>query len=199
MLLGLRRKFRLLMQVSIGAVVLIAIGWRFLPSESREYATSLDRKNENIRLRFQSIDYARDIFEANPVLGVGVGLRKEYDATNIVWLTLAETGVPGLVTWLLIHLALTRMVWRDHQYIAQSDILFSLSALGGALVISKLVHGLVDHYWSRGAIMVAWCSAGMATHAHFIVRSRMAFWARERWRRARETAVRTPQPSGHFG
>lgn len=199
MLLGLRRKFRLLMQVSIGAVILIAIGWRFLPSESREYATSLNRENENIRLRFQSIDFARDIFEANPVLGVGVGLRKEYDATNIVWLTLAETGVPGLVTWLLIHLALTRMVWRDHRYVAQSDILFSLSALGGALVVSKLVHGLVDHYWSRGAIMVAWCSAGMATHAHFIVRGRMAFWARERWRRAQETAVRTLQPSTYHG
>ncbi len=199
MLLGLRRKFRLLMQVSIGAVVLIAVGWYFLPSESREYATSLDRKNENIRLRFQSIDFARELFESSPVVGVGVGLRKEYDATNIIWLTLAETGVPGLLTWLLIHLALTRMVWRDHQRVAQSDILFSLSSLGGALVVSILVHGLVDHYWSRGAIMVAWCSAGMATHAHFIVRGRMAFWARERWRRAQEAAAGTLQPSVSHG
>lgn len=189
MLLGLRRRFRLLIQVSIGAAVLIAVGWYFLPSESREYATSLNRENENIRLRFQSIDYARDLFESNPVVGVGVGLRKEYDATNIVWLTLAETGVPGLVTWLLIHLALTRMVWRDHRHVAPSELLFSLSALGGALVISKLVHGLVDHYWSRGAIMVAWCSAGMATHAHFIVRGRRAYRARERWRRSQEAAA----------
>ena len=197
MLLGLRRKFRLLMQVSIGAVLLIAVAWRFLPSESRDYATSLDSKNENIRLRYQSIDYARDIFERNPVLGVGVGLRKEYDATNIAWLTLAETGVPGLATWLLIHFILVRMVWRDHQYVAQSDILFSLTALGGALVTSKLIHGMVDHYWRRGAIMVAGGSAGMATHAHFIIRKRVTFWTRERWRRAREAATGALQPTLH--
>ncbi len=195
MLLGLRGKFRLLMQVSVGAVILIAIAWRFLPSESREYATSMDSKNENIRLRFQSIDYARDIFERNPVLGVGVGLRKEYDATNIAWLTLAETGVPGLVTWLLIHAVLVRMVWRDHQHVAQSEILFSLTALGGALVTSKLVHGMVDHYWSRGAIMVAWCSAGMATHAHFVIRNRIAFRSRERRRRMYEAAPGALQPT----
>ena len=195
MLLGLRRKFRLLMQVSLGAVVLIAVAWRFLPSESREYATNLDRKNENIRLRFQSIDYARDIFESSPVLGVGVGLRKEYDATNIAWLTLAETGVPGLAAWLLIHAVLVRMVWRDHQYVAHSEILFSLTALGGALVTSKLIHGMVDHYWSRGAIMVAWCSAGMATHAHFVIRNRLAFWARERRRRMQEIALARLHPT----
>ena len=35
-------------------------------------------------------------------------------------------------------------------------------ALAGALVLSKFVHGLVDHYWSRGAIMVAWAAVGMA-------------------------------------
>jgi len=30
------------------------------------------------------------------------------------------------------------------------------------LVLGKLVHGMVDHYWSRGAIMIAWASVGMA-------------------------------------
>ena len=160
--------------------MLIAVGWRFLPAESREYATGFNRENENIRLRLQSIDFARDAFESDPVLGVGVGLRKEYDATNILWLTLAETGVPGLCAWLLLHFALARMVWRTQRHLARSDALFSLAALGGALVISKLVHGLVDHYWSRGDIMIAWASAGMATHAHFVTRRRLALRAVER-------------------
>ena len=166
-------------------MVLIAVGWRFLPAESREYATGFNRENENIRLRFQSIDFAREAFESDPVLGVGVGLRKEYDATNILWLTLAESGVPGLVAWLLMHAALARMVWRTQRHLARDDALFSLAALGAALVLGKLVHGLVDHYWSRGDIMFAWASAGMATHAHFVTRRRRALRAAASRRRLR--------------
>ncbi len=176
-LLALRREFRLLVRVGLCGLVLIAVGWRVLPAESREYATGFNRENENIRLRFQSIDFARVAFESDPVLGVGVGLRKEYDATNILWLTLAETGVPGLAAWLLVHAVLARMVWRTHRHLARDDALFSLAALGGALVLGKLVHGLVDHYWSRGDIMIAWASAGMATHAHFVTRRRRALRA----------------------
>ena len=174
-LLALRREFRLLVKVGFCGLVLIAVGWRFLPAESREYATGFNRENENIRLRFQSIDFAREAFESDPVLGVGVGLRKEYDATNVIWLTLAETGVPGLAAWLLMHAVLGGMVWRTQRHLARkNDPLFSLAALGAALVLGKLIHGLVDHYWSRGDIMIAWASAGMATHAHFVTRRRRA-------------------------
>jgi hypothetical protein len=35
-------------------------------------------------------------------------------------------------------------------------------ALAGGLVLGKLAHGLVDHYWSRGALMIAWAMVGMA-------------------------------------
>jgi len=40
-----------------------------------------------------------------------VGLRKEYDATNLLWLILAETGVPGALTFLGLQFAIVRMVW----------------------------------------------------------------------------------------
>jgi hypothetical protein len=46
--------------------------------------------------------------------------------------------------------------------------------LGAALVVSGLAHGLVDHYWSRGAIMIAWAAAGMATFAFWAVKRRLA-------------------------
>jgi hypothetical protein len=49
-----------------------------------------------------------------------------------------------------------------------------LLALGAALVVSRLAHGLVDHYWSRGAIMIAWAAAGMATFAFWEVKRRLA-------------------------
>jgi hypothetical protein len=38
----------------------------------------------------------------------------------------------------------------------------SAVSLAGAMVSAKFAHGLVDHYWSRGAIMIVWASVGMA-------------------------------------
>ena len=173
-LLTLRREFRLLLRLTIIMVPLIAICWRLLPTQSQEYATGFSRENYNIRLRLDSIAFAREQFSGSPLFGVGVGLRKEYDATNLFWLTLAETGVPGLAALLLVHGTFVSMVWKTHKYLAHTDIVFSLVALGGALIVSKFIHGMVDHYWSRGPIMVAWASAGMATHGYFITRRRIA-------------------------
>ena len=107
------------------------------------------------------------------MFGVGVGLRKEYDATNIVWLTLAETGVLGLGAFLLLHAGILRMVWTTQRHLHRSDPLFSAAALGAALVTGKFIHGLVDHYWSRGPLLISWAAAGMATHAYFAVRGRL--------------------------
>ena len=154
-------------------VPLIAVCWALLPQQSKSYATGFDRENWNIRLRYMSMDYAKSQFERSPIIGVGVGLRKEYDATNVFLLTLAETGVLGMDTFLYLHLATGRMVLKARRIIRKDDALFSILALGGALVLSKFVHGLVDHYWSRGAIMIAWAAAGMATHAYFVSRRRL--------------------------
>ena len=173
LLLALRREFNTLLRLGLLLIPLIGICWALLPDQARDYATGFDKENLNIRMRYESMEFAQRQFAQSQLLGVGVGLRKEYDATNLFWLTLAETGVLGLVTFLYLHWSLARFVWVDHKRIAKSDPLFSLLALGGALVLSKFVHGMVDHYWSRGAIMAAWAAAGMATHAHFVLRQRM--------------------------
>jgi len=173
-LLTLRRQFKLLIRLAAVLLPLIAICWQLLPEQSQEYATGFSRENYNIKLRLDSIEFARLHFEESPLLGVGVGLRKEYDATNLVWLTLAETGVPGLLALLTVHGSFVAMVWKTQKHLAHSDMVFSLVALGGALVVSKFIHGMVDHYWSRGPIMVAWAAAGMATHGYFVTRQRIA-------------------------
>jgi len=173
-LLTLRRQFALFARAALVLIPVIVIAWQFLPKESRETATGFDRSRRNIDARFESIEIAREFFQQDPALGSGVGLRKEFDATNIVWVTLAETGVLGLGALALIHLIFLRMVWRAQKRISREDELFSLLALGAALVVSRLAHGLVDHYWSRGAIMIAWASAGMATFAFWEVKRRLA-------------------------
>ena len=161
-------------------VPLICICWYLLPEKSRDYTTGLSAKNENIQMRYNSVEFARERFDENPFLGVGVGLRKEYDATNLLWLTLAETGVPGALTFLAIQFAVLRMVWRTQKRLKRTEPLYSAVAIGGALMFGRLVHGMVDHYWSRGAITAAWAGAGMATYGYLVVRQRDA---RERSRR----------------
>ena len=42
----------------------------------------------------------------------------------------------------------------------------SALVLAVALTIGRLAHGMVDHYWSRGPVTVAWAAVGMATLVH---------------------------------
>lgn len=165
-ILALRRRFLVMLRACLVLVPLVMLCWSYLPEESRQYATDFDaKKNFNVRLRYEAIDHLTEEFENHPVLGVGVGLRKEYDATNIILLTLAETGVPGLVALVSIHLAFLWMVWKGQRGMSRASLDYTLVAIGTALVVGKMMHGVVDHYWGRGDTMIVWASAGMAIRA----------------------------------
>jgi hypothetical protein len=163
----MRRQYRLLFKAALIFIPLILVCWRVLPQSSREYVTGVSKDRWNIKLRYESLDIARGEYEKNPVYGVGVGLRKEYDATNLQWLVLAETGVLGLATFLFVHVAFLNMVWKTRRWYPPSDFRYSLLSIAGALILYKFVHGSVDHYWSRGAITPTWASVGMATFAYY--------------------------------
>lgn len=170
-LLVLRRQFQIVARLSIVLIPLVIICWNVLPTDAREYVTGFDRsENLNIRARYDSVEIAWKYFEQSPWIGAGAGLRKEYDATNLLGLTLAETGLLGMVALGYLHVAVLQMVWRLHTSLPRNSILFSVVALSGALVLSKFIHGMVDIYWSRGAIMITWASVGMATSAYFLLR-----------------------------
>lgn len=173
-LFTLRRQFAVFLRAGLVLVPVMLIAWQLLPQESREIATGFERTRGNIAARYQTIEIARAYFEQDPILGMGVGLRKEFDATNLAWVTLAETGIIGAGALLLIHFAFLRMIWRVQRVVARQDELFTLLAIGTALVFDRLAHGLVDHYWTRGAMMLAWAGAGMATFAFWEVRRRLA-------------------------
>ena len=170
-LIALRGQFRLLLRVSVVLVPLVAICWAYLPESSREYSTSFSSEgNLNIKLRYDSVDYARNIFLSSPITGVGVGLRKEYDATNIIWCTLAETGIVGLIALIVLHVSILRTAWKIQKNLDRSSTLYSGVALSAALVISRFMHGMVDHYWGRGPTTVVWAAVGMALFAYFAKR-----------------------------
>ncbi len=172
--IGTRGKLKFMAQALLVIVPLIIVFWNLLPEEKREYASSFDTNRQNISARYESIDYARNTFMGNPIFGVGVALRKNFDATNIFWVILAETGVQGLITFSMIHFVCLSMIAKTRRFVSRTDPRFSLLVLGGALLFAKVIHGIVDHYWSRGALLVAWAGCGMATSVYFSEQNRLA-------------------------
>lgn len=167
---GLRRQFRMMVKAALIMIPLIAVCWTSLPKEQKGYALGFDRNSYSINARYLNIAEFKKHFERNELLGEGVGLRKEIDATNIVWLTLAETGVVGLGALLLVQIVFLSTVWMTQISINRGSMLFSALAIGAALVIGRFAHGMFDHYWGRGPIMIAWASAGMAMYAWYAKR-----------------------------
>lgn len=164
-LLILRRRFHLLLRAGAILALLCVFCWGRLPGEARSYAIGMERDRYNIQTRFESIDYALAQFQQAPLTGVGIGLRKEYDATNVFLLTLAETGIPGLAAFAAIHIAFLSMIWRCRRHLRPGSPEASLAAIGAALLIGKALHGAVDLYWGRGDLMIAWAAAGMTIRA----------------------------------
>lgn len=171
-LFTLRQQLKIIVRFAVVALPVVWLGWGFVPTEKREYALGFDKTRYNIAARYDSVEFANKEWQRNPLLGSGVGLRKEYDATNLVMLTLAETGILGFISFFSIQFILLAALYKAQIGLPRSDPLFSLLALGGALTVARIGHGMVDHYWSRGAITVAWASVGMATYAISALRVR---------------------------
>ncbi len=166
--LTLRRRFGLMLRCALILTPLIAAGWFLLPQESRAYATGFSStENYNIKLRYESIDFALKMFFANPLQGAGIGLRKDYDATNLVLMTLAETGIPGLLTFVALHLTVVFLTLNTYRRVKPDTFASTVLAVAMALVIGKFTHGLVDHYWGRGSLTMAWASVGMAVRTAY--------------------------------
>lgn len=171
----IRQQIRLYFQILIGLVPLVYILWNNLPQEKKMTVTDFGANTDNVRLRVATIDYCWSLYQQNPVSGVGLALRKQVDATNIILVTMAETGWPGLLAFLLIHLQILRMILSLRKTIPKSDPRFSIMVIAMALVMAKLVHGVVDHYWSRGTITIVWASVGVATGLYYSVRKEKRF------------------------
>jgi O-antigen ligase len=141
---------------------LLVAFWIILPEASKDYASQVGSDSYNAKARFDSIDYAMQFFWSSPILGSGVGLRKLYDATNVIASTLAETGVLGLVAFLSIFVVFLRTAWRKRALLVSNQ--FAFVNIGVALTVSSLVHGCLDHYWNRG-LFIVWAGVGLSINA----------------------------------
>ena len=164
--LAMRGEFRVMARAGVALIPVFVFAWMLLPPEKREAAFDFDKSRENINARYQSIEIARGYFRSSPIVGVGVGLRKEFDATNVLWIALAETGILGAIAFLSIQGSLALMLVRLRRCVSSSDPRYTFAILGGALAFGRLAHGMFDHYWSRGALMAAWAAVGMLVRVY---------------------------------
>ena len=193
-ILAMRGQIGLALRCAVVMIPLLAVGWHFLPESSREYATGFEQERANIQLRYEAIDYAWNQFLSNPIQGAGMGLRKDYDATNVVLLCLGETGIPGLLSFLALNATVILMVRRTYQRVPRQTMASSVLVIAPALVVGKFMHGLVDHYWSRGSLTAAWATVGMATFVIADVRRQRRQLARELALQAHSEAEAAPEP-----
>lgn len=157
------RQWRVVGALAVVGVPVAIVGFLFLDETQQTYVLgSVDTEAHSFGTREVNAAIAWDYFLANPVIGSGLGLRKTNDATNVVLFTMAETGMLGLGAFLAIHFAAAKTLLRTHRLAPPGTLTLMAAGLALALVFGRLAHGLVDHYWSRGAITAAWCLVGVA-------------------------------------
>jgi hypothetical protein len=163
------------------AVPLLLVLWLLLPSEKQEYATGFQADRWNIKMRIMTQENLQEIITKEPLFGVGIGLRKQIDATNFVLVTLAESGAIGLVAFVCVFGTIVRVGFT----VCRSDSNKSLILCGSlavGLLSCKVGHGMVDHFWGRGSGTVVWASIGilMAAEQKVVARRRNSLQLSER-------------------
>ena len=153
-------RVRLVIRSLVLLMPVLLLLWALLPSEKREYATGFQADRWNIRMRLKTQNELQDIIKSEPLFGVGIGLRKQVDATNFVLVTLAESGFIGLfaVTYVFGAVVSVAIKVRRCTPVGDNNLVVAIS-LG--VLACKLGHGMVDHFWGRGNGTVVWATIGM--------------------------------------
>ena len=97
------------------AVPIFIVCWSVLPSDSAEYAGNLSLHANTMQIRLDHQAAALDLWKAHPLLGTGVGLRKEADPENVYVLTLAEMGALGLAGFLFLLGSIYALIYRMYR------------------------------------------------------------------------------------
>lgn len=168
-----RREWKVLIQLGIVILPMLVVGFFLLSDRFQEYILgSADTSTHSYGTRSANAEIAMSYFEQNRLIGSGLGLRKENDATNIVLFTLAETGILGLATFLSIHIVAIYVAFKKRLRVDLRSPGFTIIILSAALLLGRFGHGLVDHYWSRGAITATWALVGAMLAVPTLARSK---------------------------
>jgi O-antigen ligase len=153
-------RLRLVMRAVIIGLPILLVLWFLMPSEKREYAAGFQSDRWNIKMRLQTQASLQRTIENEPLFGVGIGLRKQVDATNFVLVTMAESGIMGLLAFSYIVVTITIIAFQTKR-LCDGGIELTIVAIAIGGLTCKLGHGMVDHFWGRGNGTVVWSMIGL--------------------------------------
>jgi hypothetical protein len=141
------------------ATALAVVAFLSVRDQLNQSQESLD--TSSVGVRFNVEDVTRDIWRTSPFVGVGF---KYYNtggygpfaaaANNVVDNELAESGVVGLIGFVLLQLGVLLAGIRR-----RTNLLMPAAV---AVVAGQLLHGMVDIYWSAGVVTLPFLLLGIA-------------------------------------
>jgi O-antigen ligase len=172
-MLVLRRRY-LLWPVASITVVAVALFLLVLPPDTLADHAGFDERYSTASVRADTWGDGVRTIATHPALGVGAGnfvahldgKAFQADPNNLFLLTWAETGLPGLLLLLWLLGACLRLAWHNAQAAAGPGPGAAASQIGVALLVSAVVHGQFDVFWTRGTGLAAFLGAGLVAWAH---------------------------------
>ncbi len=144
----------------LSAIYLILLN--FGTANVKSYALDFGDESYSAKERIRTMSMNWGFFLESPLLGEGLGLRKEAEPHNILLTTLSETGIIGLLFIIAI------FSWGYYE-ICKAIIHFETNRMeralllcGAAIFLMTLAHGMIDIYWRRGAGALTWIFVGYA-------------------------------------
>ena len=162
LILAMTRNVRALLLSVVLLSGLIAVMWSVLPPEAKDYATDISSHTYTIQTRFATMGDVMKAFNSSPLIGVGVGLRKQLEPHDVLVLTLGETGVIGLLAFIGMFAAGFYTFIRAARLTRGDPQAWSAIVIGAAVLLVSLTHGLMDVYWRRGVGFMGWSCVGLA-------------------------------------
>jgi O-antigen ligase len=164
----------LLWPVASITVVAVALFLLVLPPDTLGDHAGFDERYSTASVRADTWGDGVRTISAHPALGVGAGnfvahldgKAFQADPNNLFLLTWAETGLPGLLLLLWLLSACMRLAWRNAAAASGPGLAPAASEIGLALLVSAVVHGQFDVFWTRGTGLAAFLGAGLVAWAH---------------------------------
>ena len=167
LILAMTRNVRALVVSVLLLSMVIAVMWSVLPPEARDYATDISAQTHTIQTRFATMADVMKAFQSSPLIGVGVGLRKQLEPHDVLILTLGETGVVGLLAFVGMFAAGFYTFFRAARLTRGERDAWPVIVIGASLLLVSLAHGLMDVYWRRGVGFMGWSCVGLAASLIF--------------------------------
>jgi O-antigen ligase len=168
------RRRHLLWPVTSTTVVVVALFLLVLPPDTLADHAGFDERYTTASVRADTWGEGVRVIAADPVMGVGAGNFVaridgkifQADPNNVFLLTWAETGLPGLLLLLWLLVACVRLAWGNARAAAGPGTAMAASQIGVTLLVSAVVHGQFDIFWTRGTGLAAFLGAGLVAWAY---------------------------------